>query len=148
MREDRGDSGLEVVAKGTHGGGEVGRILEEADGGYAGGTGGKACGHVFRSDSTNGENWDGDGGADFGEPVQALRRAEGSFGWRREDGAEEDVIGASGDGGAGRFQRMAGNADQKTGRQGLREMIRGEHSSCVFHAQGVLAKMNAAGLMS
>ena len=52
--------------EGADGGGGIGGVLEEADGGYAGGPGGEARGGVLEGDAADGDDWDFYGGADLG----------------------------------------------------------------------------------
>ncbi len=67
------------------------------------------------------------------------------FGWRREDGAEENIIGASGGSRPGGCQRVTRNAKQKIGLERLGRLRRHDQTPSVFYTQGVLAEMNAGG---
>ena len=128
--------------QGANDGGGVGGILKEADGGDAGSASGEARGRVIKSDAANGQDRDGNGGANFLEPRYALRRPEWSLRGSGEDRAEEDVAGASGGSRLSGGERMAGDAQQKIGRGtkvGTQEAPR-------FGARkGLFAQMDAVG---
>jgi len=75
LTKETEDSGSHALAKGIHSGSKVGGILEEANGGDAGGPGREAGGRVFCGDSTNGQDRNFDGRADLRKTSETLRRS-------------------------------------------------------------------------
>ena len=93
------------------------RLLEERDAGDAGGSGGQASGGVLWGDAAEREDGEAHGLASLPQAVQAQRLAVGRLGRGEEDRAEDRKIGALALGRAELVERMAGDADQETGRR-------------------------------
>ena len=137
--------GLLVCLRGEQGakeGGGVESILKEADCGDAGSAGGEARGRVSKSDAANGQDREGNCCANFLEPRKALRRPERGFRGSGEDGAKENVAGASGGRGLGGCERMAGDAHQKI-RRGAR--VCAQEAPRFGARERLFAEVNAAG---
>src|SRR5262249_53144580 len=74
--------------------GGIGDILEQADGGDAGGTCTQAFREIRFGDAPDGQHRNGNSPTGFGETVQALRPTERGFGRSGEDRAEKNVVGS------------------------------------------------------
>ena len=94
-------------------------------------------------DSANGQHGNGDGAANFGEPLKPLRRAERRLRRRGENGAKKKIIRATSRGCSRSFQRVAGNANEEIMRSAA-----GIHKPlCFRQRQTVFAKMHATGFL-